>query len=159
MTHQSWQHKMRSYLELMFYQLQNWNGGPPNIYDISGSAHFINKCDNGIVIHRNRDPNAGPLDTVQVIFALIFTLSSMRFVYPFLLRRNLIVCQPLCSTTWLLSQVCVRKVRNKVVGQIGDAFLTYDRCVFLCSILKFLSLALILYLPTFLYPVLVNHQI
>jgi hypothetical protein len=114
----------------MFYQLQNWNGGPPNIYDISGSAHFINKCDNGIVIHRNRDPNAGPLDTVQVIFALIFTLSSMRFVYPFLLRRNLIVCQPLCSTTWLLSQVCVRKVRNKVVGQIGDAFLTYDRCVF-----------------------------
>ncbi|AQK81536.1 Twinkle homolog protein chloroplastic/mitochondrial [Zea mays] len=69
-------------------QLQNWNGGPPNIYDISGSAHFINKCDNGIVIHRNRDPNAGPLDTVQV---------------------------------------CVRKVRNKVVGQIGDAFLTYDR--------------------------------
>lgn len=69
-------------------QLHNWNGGPPNMYDISGSAHFINKCDNGIVIHRNRDPNAGPLDVVQV---------------------------------------CVRKVRNKVIGQIGDAFLTYNR--------------------------------
>ncbi|KAF8687316.1 hypothetical protein HU200_042999 [Digitaria exilis] len=69
-------------------QLQNWNGGPPNMYDISGSAHFINKCDNGIVIHRNRDQNAGPLDVVQV---------------------------------------CVRKVRNKVIGQIGDAFLTYNR--------------------------------
>ncbi|KAG0515581.1 hypothetical protein BDA96_10G290700 [Sorghum bicolor] len=69
-------------------QLHNWNGGPPNMYDISGSAHFINKCDNGIVIHRNRDQNAGPLDVVQV---------------------------------------CVRKVRNKVIGQIGDAFLTYDR--------------------------------
>ncbi|CAL5039912.1 unnamed protein product [Urochloa decumbens] len=69
-------------------QLHNWNGGPPNMYDISGSAHFINKCDNGIVIHRNRDKNAGPLDVVQV---------------------------------------CVRKVRNKVIGQIGDAFLTYDR--------------------------------
>ncbi|KAF0925758.1 hypothetical protein E2562_017315 [Oryza meyeriana var. granulata] len=69
-------------------QLHNWNGGPPNMYDISGSAHFINKCDNGIVIHRNRDANSGPLDVVQV---------------------------------------CVRKVRNKVIGQIGDAFLSYDR--------------------------------
>ncbi|KAF2317938.1 hypothetical protein GH714_041261 [Hevea brasiliensis] len=69
-------------------QLHNWIGGPPNLYDISGSAHFINKCDNGIVIHRNRDPEAGPIDQVQV---------------------------------------CVRKVRNKVVGTIGDAFLSYNR--------------------------------
>lgn len=36
------------------------------MYDISGSAHFINKCDNGIVIHRNRDPDAGPVDLLQV---------------------------------------------------------------------------------------------
>ncbi|XP_028768482.1 twinkle homolog protein, chloroplastic/mitochondrial [Neltuma alba] len=69
-------------------QLQNWVGGPPNLYDISGSAHFINKCDNGIVIHRNRDPEAGPMDQVQV---------------------------------------CVRKIRNKVAGTIGDATLLYDR--------------------------------
>ncbi|OMO82630.1 hypothetical protein COLO4_22894 [Corchorus olitorius] len=69
-------------------QLHHWVGAPPNLYDISGSAHFINKCDNGIVIHRNRDPDAGPIDQVQV---------------------------------------CVRKVRNKVVGTIGDAFLSYDR--------------------------------
>ncbi|KAJ8544657.1 hypothetical protein K7X08_017240 [Anisodus acutangulus] len=69
-------------------QLHHWVGGPPNLYDISGSAHFINKCDNGIVIHRNRDPSAGPVDQVQV---------------------------------------CVRKVRNKVSGTIGDAFLSYDR--------------------------------
>ncbi|KAM3193692.1 hypothetical protein ACQJBY_070362 [Aegilops geniculata] len=69
-------------------QLHNWTGAPPNMYDISGSAHFINKCDNGIVIHRNRDPDAGPVDVVQV---------------------------------------CMKKVRNKVIGQIGDAFLTYDR--------------------------------
>ncbi|KAE8688671.1 hypothetical protein F3Y22_tig00110957pilonHSYRG00017 [Hibiscus syriacus] len=68
-------------------QLHQWTGAPPNLYDISGSAHFINKCDNGIVIHRNRDPEAGPVDLVQV---------------------------------------CVRKVRNKVVGNIGDAFLSYD---------------------------------
>ncbi|KAK9152410.1 hypothetical protein Syun_010719 [Stephania yunnanensis] len=69
-------------------QLYQWNGGPPSLYDISGSAHFINKCDNGIVIHRNRDPEIRPLDQVQV---------------------------------------CVRKVRNKVVGTIGDAFLSYNR--------------------------------
>ncbi|QCE14773.1 P-loop containing nucleoside triphosphate hydrolase [Vigna unguiculata] len=47
-------------------QLHNWVGGPPNLYDITGSAHFINKCDNGIVIHRNRDPEAGPMNQVQV---------------------------------------------------------------------------------------------
>ncbi|KAI3697526.1 hypothetical protein L6452_30619 [Arctium lappa] len=69
-------------------QLQQWTGKPPNLYDISGSAHFINKCDNGIVIHRNRDPEAGAMDLVQI---------------------------------------CVRKVRNKVSGTIGDAFLTYNR--------------------------------
>ncbi|XP_022845854.1 twinkle homolog protein, chloroplastic/mitochondrial isoform X2 [Olea europaea var. sylvestris] len=69
-------------------QLHNWVGSPPNLYDISGSAHFINKCDNGIVIHRNRDPEAGPIDIVQV---------------------------------------CVRKVRNKVIGTIGDGYLSYNR--------------------------------
>ncbi|XP_076951740.1 twinkle homolog protein, chloroplastic/mitochondrial-like [Bidens hawaiensis] len=69
-------------------QLQHWTGKPPNLYDISGSAHFINKCDNGIVIHRNRDPEEGALDLVQI---------------------------------------CVRKVRNKVSGTIGDAFLQYNR--------------------------------
>lgn len=69
-------------------QLQNWTGQAPNLYDISGSAHFINKCDNGIVIHRNRDPESGPMKQVQV---------------------------------------CVRKVRNKVSGTIGEAVLYYDR--------------------------------
>lgn len=44
-------------------QLANWKGDPPNLYDISGSAHFINKCDNGIVIHRNEN---GPPNSVQV---------------------------------------------------------------------------------------------
>lgn len=69
-------------------QLQQWTGKPPNLYDISGSAHFINKCDNGIVVHRNRNPEEGPMDQVQI---------------------------------------CVRKVRNKVSGTIGDAILQYDR--------------------------------
>ncbi len=45
--------------------LQGWRGEPPNLYDISGSAHFINKADNGIVIHRNRDAEQGPLNQVR----------------------------------------------------------------------------------------------
>ncbi|CAJ1971093.1 unnamed protein product [Sphenostylis stenocarpa] len=55
-----------SHVEAHPRQLHNWVWGPPNLYDISGSAHFINKCDNGIVIHRNRDPEAGPMDEVQM---------------------------------------------------------------------------------------------
>ncbi|KAG4990345.1 hypothetical protein JHK87_023802 [Glycine soja] len=55
-------------------QLHNWVGDPPNLYDISGSAHFINKCDNGIVIHRNRDPESGPIDQVQVSVCCIIVL-------------------------------------------------------------------------------------
>ncbi|PWA87246.1 DNA helicase, DnaB-like, C-terminal [Artemisia annua] len=47
-------------------QLQQWTGKPPNLYDISGSAHFIKKCDNGIVVHRNRDPEERAMDQVQV---------------------------------------------------------------------------------------------
>ncbi|KAK7809447.1 twinkle like protein [Quercus suber] len=76
---------LRHYVSL---GLHHWVGGSPNMYDTSGSAHFINKCDNVIVIHRNRDPAAGPVDQLQV---------------------------------------CVRKVRNKVAGTIGDAFLLYSR--------------------------------
>lgn len=36
------------------------------MYDISGSAHFINKCDNGIVVHRNRDEKLGSLREVTI---------------------------------------------------------------------------------------------
>ena len=47
-------------------QLRDWKGQPPTMYDISGSAHFINKADNGLVIHRNRDPQAGPMNEVSI---------------------------------------------------------------------------------------------
>lgn len=42
-------------MKLTYFQLQDWDGRAPNLYDISGSAHFVNKCDNGIVIHRDRN--------------------------------------------------------------------------------------------------------
>ena len=62
----------QSLLLSLILQLHHWVGGPPNMYDVSGSAHFINKCDNGIVIHRNRDPAAGPVDQVQVSILFVF---------------------------------------------------------------------------------------
>lgn len=71
------------------------------MYDISGSAHFINKCDNGIVIHRNRDAKVGPLDGVQVHFSLFLIYFS---VVPYLLQNLIHVlfiyiytCSGLCS--------------------------------------------------------------
>ena len=48
-------------------QLHQWKGEAPNLYDISGSAHFINKADNGIVIHRNRDPESESPDSVEIL--------------------------------------------------------------------------------------------
>ena len=48
-------------------QMRDWKGQPPTMYDISGSAHFINKADNGVVIHRNRDPQAGPMNQARNI--------------------------------------------------------------------------------------------
>lgn len=37
--------------------MRDWRGQAPNLYDISGSAHFVNKTDNGVVVHRVRDPD------------------------------------------------------------------------------------------------------
>ncbi|EFJ50968.1 hypothetical protein VOLCADRAFT_88130 [Volvox carteri f. nagariensis] len=31
--------------------MEEWDGGPPTMYDISGSAHWYNKADMGIVVH------------------------------------------------------------------------------------------------------------
>lgn len=42
---------------------------PPSMYDISGSAHFINKADNGIVVHRpySAQGSQGDPCTVQLL--------------------------------------------------------------------------------------------
>lgn len=34
-------------------QLNAWKGAAPTLYDISGSAHFNNKADVGMVVHRD----------------------------------------------------------------------------------------------------------
>lgn len=40
-------------------QLHQYKGDPPGLYDISGSAHFINKADAGLVVHRNNQTRDG----------------------------------------------------------------------------------------------------
>lgn len=65
----------------------------PSMYDISGSAHFINKADNGIVVHR---PYTGTRAVAE-------------------------------GLNTALTQILVRKVRNKVAGSIGDVTLAFNR--------------------------------
>ncbi|KAF5840269.1 hypothetical protein DUNSADRAFT_17372 [Dunaliella salina] len=40
-------------------QQQAWTGGAPDMYCISGSANFVNKADNVIMVHRPYQPKAG----------------------------------------------------------------------------------------------------
>jgi len=46
--------------------MRDWRGQAPNLYDISGSAHFVNKTDNGVVVHRVRDPDGDEAKNRQV---------------------------------------------------------------------------------------------
>ena len=86
--------------------LSNWRGGAPNLYDVSGSAHFINKADNGLVVHR---PHAGGGGGARVGAGGGGGGFDDAGGDPFQV------------------QVLVRKVRNKAAGRIGDALLRYDR--------------------------------
>jgi twinkle protein len=48
-------------------QLHQYKGDPPGLYDISGSAHFMNKADAGLVVHRNnQEEEGGRSDVVNV---------------------------------------------------------------------------------------------
>lgn len=90
-------------------QLHDWRGQAPNLYDISGSANFVNKADNGLVVHRSRDPNLSAEERAKVqvwhsIFSYDITLHLLKILLFF-------------------RQILVRKVRNKAAGQIGDCVL------------------------------------
>ncbi len=91
-------------------QLREWKGEPPNLYDISGSAHFINKADNGIVIHRNRDPEKGNLNEVCA-WLVAFTLVRMLHLHAAHTSNRV--------SADMQVQVLIRKVRNKAAGTIG----------------------------------------
>eukprot|EP00198_Chlamydomonas_reinhardtii_P013678 XP_001703015.1 predicted protein [Chlamydomonas reinhardtii] len=72
-------------------------GSSPGLYDISGSAHWFNKTDNGIVVHRRFEVRADPLSGKEVRMALPEV------------------------------EIKLQKVRNKDVGTQGQTYLLYDR--------------------------------
>ena len=57
---------------------------PPSLYDISGSAHFANKCDVGLTVFRDDDSPEGPVTEVhvrKVRHKWIGKKGSVRFTY------------------------------------------------------------------------------
>lgn len=53
----------------------------PTLYDISGSAHFYNKTDFGIVVHRNRTENTVEVHVQKVKFRHLGTVGTALFKY------------------------------------------------------------------------------
>jgi hypothetical protein len=88
---------------------QGWRGEPPNLYDISGSAHFINKADNGLVIHRNRDPEQGQLNHVR---ARVYT----RHAQPLLLFGSGYLCmlQPQAGPAEPCASGCISSMHQSL---------------------------------------------
>jgi twinkle protein len=106
-------------------QLQNWRGGAPSMYDISGSAHFINKADNGIVVHR---PHAGltAAGGVQGGGGGFGGGGGNGGGFGGGEAAMAAAAGPGAGDPFAV-QLLVRKVRNKAAGRIGDALLRYDR--------------------------------
>lgn len=96
-------------------QLMNWQGEPPNLYDISGSAHFVNKADNGVVVHRHW-PKEKTLTPEEDKKKKTKTRSHKQDD-----------AKPDGEVDPLQVQILVRKVRNKLTGRIGACQLRYDR--------------------------------
>lgn len=53
----------------------------PTLYNISGSAHFFNKCDNGIAVHRNRRDNSVTVHVQKVRFFMNGKVDCSDFNY------------------------------------------------------------------------------
>lgn len=91
-------------------QLHDWRGDPPNLYDISGSAHFINKADAGIVIHRNWE--FFEFHNKRKFGSGEFNNNNYDDEYDDINRKMKEEGQYLVS-------VMVRKMRNKAAGTVG----------------------------------------
>lgn len=53
----------------------------PNLYSISGSAHFFNKTDNGITVYRNMDTNLITVYVQKVRFFFVGKVGQASFTY------------------------------------------------------------------------------
>jgi twinkle protein len=56
---------------------------PPTLYDISGSANWANKADNGLVVHRDptKDPNLTELYIRKIRFKQVGQIGAVQFRY------------------------------------------------------------------------------
>jgi twinkle protein len=53
----------------------------PTLYDISGGAHWFNKCDNGIVVNRNKDAGLTEVHIQKVRFKFVGKPGVVNFAY------------------------------------------------------------------------------
>ena len=58
----------------------------PNLYSISGSAHWYNKADNGIIVYRNKD-NSVDVHIQKVRWKFVGECGTVRFNYDFFTGR------------------------------------------------------------------------
>jgi hypothetical protein len=98
--------------------LRDWRGEPPNLYDISGSAHFINKADNGLVVHRvwpsKEQQGRGGARRAKGADGGGGEQQQQGQQAQQEAPENAV-------------RLLVRKVRNKAVGRVGESVLLYDR--------------------------------
>ena len=59
----------------------------PSLYDISGSANFFNKCDNGVVLYRNFATGATDIHVQKIRWSFIGKLGTVEFKYDGLTKR------------------------------------------------------------------------
>eukprot|EP00198_Chlamydomonas_reinhardtii_P001461 XP_001690797.1 predicted protein [Chlamydomonas reinhardtii] len=105
---------------------EEWDGSPPSMYDISGSAHWYNKADMGVVVHRyTRVAMDAALKKYQAAAASSAELQSK---LERLKRKP--VALTFSETETLIKVV---KARNKTSGAQGDYVLNYskEQCRFL----------------------------
>ena len=53
----------------------------PSLYEISGSAHFFNKTDNGVVLHRNYDEQVTTVSIQKIRWSFIGKIGTVEFEY------------------------------------------------------------------------------
>ncbi len=73
----------------------------PNLYDISGSANFFNKTDNGITVYRNLETNQVEVHVQKVKFSHWGQIGMSTFVYDIVCGRYTETGMNLFNESWI----------------------------------------------------------
>ncbi|MBQ7212284.1 MAG: toprim domain-containing protein [Muribaculaceae bacterium] len=104
----------------------------PTLYDISGSAHFFNKCDFGIVVHRNRAENLVEVRVQKVKFRHLGEVGTAFFKYNINNGRYTPMVNDL-PTEWDNTNHLVEKRRLEETDIAERAALNFDNMPFVVS--------------------------